>query len=161
MSNFENELVHAFNDLGERKNVDAVAYRVKQAKYTGQWCDVLVDSPHDALYVAVENKSIKTGNREKLYFTQHFSEKEGMHQVEHFTQFLEKSGRTGFLGVEARYGRGKPKEAFLVPWHIVKSRFDNDKPGISLDRVKELVEAGIAVELERNAHKYRVPNTFL
>jgi hypothetical protein len=150
--------VHAFNTLAEENGVDAVAYRVKQAKYTGQWCDVLVDSPRDDLYIAVENKSLKTDNREKLYFTQHFSEKDGMHQVEHFTQFLNRSGRRGYLGLEVRRGRGKPKQAFLLPWHVVRERFQDGDTGLTIAFIDTHPRS---VELERNAHKYRIPNTFL
>lgn len=158
MSNFENQLVHAFNDLAESEDVAAVAYRVKQAKYTGQWCDVLVDSSRDDLYLAVENKSLKTDNRKKLYFTQHFSEKDGMHQVEHFTQFLEKSGRTGFLGLEVRHGRGTPKQAFLLPWRVVRERFRDGDTGLPIAFVENHPRS---VALKRKAHKYRIPNTFL
>ncbi len=154
MGNFENELVHAFNDLSADLNVPAVAYRLKQAKYTGQYCDVLVDSANPRLYVAVENKSIRRSNRKKLYFSQHFSEKAGKHQVEHFTEYLEKSGRRGFLALEVRYGRGKPKRAFLIPWETVQNTYEQGEAGLSIQEIEGM---GESVELRRNAHKYALP----
>lgn len=155
MTRFEQELVNAFNHHFGENNLRAVAHRIRQAKYTGQFCDVLVDSPREEFYLAVENKSLKQDSREKLYFTQHFSNGE-QHQVEEMNEFLRRSGRTGFLALEMRYGRGKPRRGFLLPWTIINTRFQGEATGITVQEIEEHPET---VELERS-DAYRIPEGF-
>ncbi|MFB6182452.1 MAG: hypothetical protein ABEI78_00155 [Candidatus Nanohaloarchaea archaeon] len=137
MTDFERELVNAFNTFFEEEDIDGIAHRKKQHRFSSQLCDVLVDSRHDMFYLAIENKSIKKSKTNKLYFTQHFSDSSEGHQVERITEFLNKSGRTGYLAVEVKRGRGRQRKAYLVPWKEVWDRYESGDPGISLEELKD------------------------
>jgi len=140
MTEFERELVKAFNRFFEEESIDGIAHRKKQHRFSSQLCDVLVDSPHEMFYLAVENKSVKTKSTGKLYFSQHFSESEKGHQVERISNFLDKSGRKGFLAVELKRGVGRPRKAFMVPWTEIRQRYENGEAGLSLDEIKSFPE---------------------
>jgi len=98
---------------------------------------VLVDSMQPQFYLAIENKSMKTESSNKLYFSQHFSESQDGHQVERITEFLNLSGRNGYLAVELRNGRGVPREAYLLPWPAIQQPYEDGKPGIPVDEIRE------------------------
>ncbi len=140
MTDFERELVNAFNSFFQDEDINGIAHRKKQHRFSSQLCDVLVDSPHDMFYLAIENKSVKTSSTNKLYFTQHFSESDNGHQVKRISNFLDRSGRTGFLAVEFKRGRGRSRKAFMVPWTVVRESFNGDKPGLSLEKIKQYPE---------------------
>ena len=140
MTDFERALVNSFNDFFEEEDLEGIAHRKKQHRFSSQLCDVLVDSPHEMFYLAIENKSVKTSSTNKLYFTQHFSESDGGHQVKRISNFLDRSGRTGFLAVELKRGRGRSRKAYMVPWKIVRERFENDETGIHIDEIQEYPE---------------------
>lgn len=153
MTEFERELVNAFNRFFDTNTVNAIAYRRKQHRFSSQFCDILVDSIHPEYYLAIENKSISTRATNKLYFSQHFTDNE-LHQVDRITNFLNKSGRTGYLAVEVKRGHGKPRKAFLIPWNHVHHRFTADETGIHLDELDQFTE------LDRNATDYTVEQVF-
>ncbi len=148
MTEFERELVNAFNKYFEEENIQGIAHRMKQHRFSSQLCDVLVDSSHETFYLAIENKSIKTKSTNKLYFTQHFSTSENGHQVERITRFLEKSGRKGYLAVELKRGRGRPRKAYMVPWSELLTAYNNDETGLHIDEIKQYPE------LFRNSEDY-------
>ena len=129
MEEFEGQLVDAINHWFEENGDKGVAYRLKQAKYTSQWLDVLVDSPQR--YMGIECKSIKTRTVNKIYFTQHFSD----NQVERITDYLNESGRDGFLAVELRRGRGRSRKAFIIPWDKVDKAYTSGQVGFALDEL--------------------------
>ncbi len=133
MTDFERALVNSFNNFFEQEGIEGIAHRKKQHRFSSQLCDVLVDSPHETFYLAIENKSIKTSSTNKLYFTQHFSDTEGGHQVERITDFVQRSGRKGYLAVELKRGRGRPRKAYMVPWEEVSHRYRNGEKGIHVD----------------------------
>jgi len=140
MPNFENELTKAINrSFGE----EGIACRRKQAKYTNQIFDILVDHPKN--YIAIECKSIKASSTNKLYWSQHFSD----NQIEKESNFLKKSGRNGFLAVELRRGRGKPKEAYLYGWLDLLDYY-RTKKGISIE---DVIEFGMEVCREEGEYK--------
>ncbi len=150
MQNFEMELVNSFNKFFEEKKIKAIAYRRKQAKFADQFCDVLVDSGHSEFYLAIENKSVNLNSTKKLYFSQHFHCNE-RDQLERITDFLEKSGRKGFLALEIREGRGKLKRAFLIDWEVIWEKYQNGEKGLDLTQIKKL--KGIK-ELKRQSKYY-------
>lgn len=150
MTDFERELVHAFNDFFENEEINGIAHRKKQHRFTSQVCDVLVDSQHEMFYLAIENKSVKTSSTNKLYFSQHFSQGQDMHQVTRISDFIDRSGRSGFLAVELKRGRGKPREAYMVPWQIVRERYENEETGLHLDEIREYPE------ILRNSESYSI-----
>lgn len=112
---FENDLVNGFNryfeetdDSREDEYRDGLAFRRRQAKGCSQVLDVLVDNP----FIGVECKSVDFRKYKKLYFSSHFSDG----QIERESEFLGRSGRSGFLAVELRRGRGRKKRFVGVPW---------------------------------------------
>ncbi|MCJ7450493.1 MAG: hypothetical protein MUP58_02025 [Candidatus Nanohaloarchaeota archaeon QJJ-9] len=150
MTDFERELVKAFNRFFEENHIDGIAYRRKQHRFSSQFCDLLVDSDHPDYYMAIENKSLKTSKNNTLYFSQHFSEANDKHQVERITDFVEKSGRKGFLAVELRRGRGKSRKAFLVPWKVVDRKYETEAVGLPIEKIKEFPE------IKRNGENYNI-----
>ncbi|HUK93052.1 MAG TPA: Holliday junction resolvase, partial [Methanomicrobiales archaeon] len=128
------------------------AYRLKQSKWSTQYVDVLVDSLDPRYYCAIECKSI---HGKKLYFSQHFHvDKNHVHQVESISAFLSRTGRRGYLAIEFRFGSGKTREAYLIPWDALV-RFYKSAPGIGIEEFREFIalprtpEGYALTELER------------
>lgn len=139
MTDFERALVNSFNEFFAEESIQGIAHRKKQHRFSSQLCDVLVDSPHETFYLAIENKSIKTSSTNKLYFSQHFSDTDEGHQVERITDFVNRSGRKGYLAVELKRGRGRSRKAFMVPWRDVVERYGS-KPGFSVEELSQYPE---------------------
>lgn len=140
MTDFERALVNSFNDYFEDEELEGIAHRKKQHRFSSQLCDVLVDSPHETFYLAIENKSIKESSTNKLYFSQHFSVSDGGHQIERITDFLNRSGRTGFLAVEIKRGRGKARQAYMVPWNYLLEMYQSDEAGVPIEDIRSFPE---------------------
>ncbi|MFB6077132.1 MAG: hypothetical protein ABEK12_03310 [Candidatus Nanohaloarchaea archaeon] len=154
MTEFERELVNAFNRFFEAAGPSGIAYRRKQHRFSSQFVDVLVDSIRPEFYLAIENKSISTSATNKLYFSQHFSESKDGHQVDRISRFLDRSGRTGYLAVEMKRGRGKPRRAFMIPWRALRQRYENDATGIHIDEFDSFIE------IDRDAEQYDIAPVF-
>jgi Holliday junction resolvase len=139
MSDFEREIVHCVNRYFRSHHVQGFAYRLKQHRFSSQYIDVLVDSLNPSYYLAIECKSILD---KKIYFSQHFhSDKNGIHQMDAITGFLKKTGRTGYLATEFRFGAGKANEAYLIPWETVLDHFRTNR-GIGLDDARTCIRLG-------------------
>ncbi|MCQ8903307.1 MAG: hypothetical protein NQU42_04355 [Methanothrix sp.] len=134
MAEFEWELVRAFNRFFEREKIEAIAYRLRQARFSAQHMDVLVDSRYPEYYLAIECKSLAAEG--PLYFKQHFS----CDQIERESRFIELSGRTGVLAVEFRGGRGRSKIAHLIPWSVVKDIRDSGMSCLGIETVESYPE---------------------
>lgn len=154
MTEFERELVKAFNRYFAGNDLQGIAYRRKQHRFSSQFLDVLVDSPHQQYYLGIENKSVKTSSSNKLYFSQHFSENDDGHQIDRISDFLQRSGRRGYLAVELKRGRGKPRRAFLVPWDSLERRWNEGHVGIPLEDLERFYE------IDRNAEDYDLAGLF-
>lgn len=154
MTEFERALVKAFNRFFDAAGERGIAYRRKQHRFSSQFVDVLVDSIRPEFYLAIENKSVSTSATNKLYFSQHFSESENGHQVDRISDFLDRSGRTGYLAVEVKRGRGRPRRAFMVPWRELRERWEEDATGIHIDELEEFPE------IERDSERYRIDHIF-
>jgi Holliday junction resolvase len=151
MSDFEREVVACFNRFFEERNLRGLAYRLKQHKFSTQFIDVLVDSLDPHYYLAVECKSIRG---KKLYFSQHFhTDRNRIHQVDAITTFLSRTGRRGFLAIEFRFGSGKTREAYLLPWEQVTDLYATTQ-GISIEEFRE----GLA--FRRSGDGYRLPELY-
>ncbi len=129
MAEFEWELVRSFNRFFEENGIDAIAYRLKQARFSAQPIDVLVDSRYPEYYLAIECKSLASEGA--LYFKQHFSRD----QIERESRFIELSGRTGVLALEFRRVGRKMKSAHLIPWTAVRDVYDSGAPCITIEMV--------------------------
>lgn len=132
---FERSIVHAFNGYAETYAKKLVAYRHYQMRFQPQLFDVLVDSGLPGLYLACECKSIDASKDHSIYFTQHFNRSGGVHQVERESNWLELSGRTGFLVVELRNYEGKRSACFFVPWEYLKGEYCLGRTGLSNDDI--------------------------
>jgi Holliday junction resolvase len=140
MTDFERALVNSFNSFFEEEEIEGIAHRKKQHRFSSQLCDVLVDSPHETFYLAIENKSVKVDSTNKLYFSQHFSKSDGGHQVERISDFIDRSGRKGFLAVEFKRGRGKSRRAYMVPWRELRRIYEKGEAGLHLDEIRSFPE---------------------
>jgi Holliday junction resolvase len=148
MAHFEREITYCINRFFTARQIHGFAYRLKQSKFSSQYVDVLVDSLDPRYYLAVECKSI---SGKKLYFSQHFhSDKKNVHQIDSITDFLGKTGRRGFLAVEFRFGAGKAKEAYLMPWSKVIELYGSCA-GIAIDDFRQ------CCALSRSGEAYDLP----
>ena len=152
MSDFEREMVTCLNRFFEAGKRLGFAYRLKQSKWSTQHVDVLVDSLDPRYYCAIECKSI---HGKKLYFSQHFhTDRNHVHQVDAISAFLSRTGRRGYLAIEFRFGSGRTREAYLIPWDaLVRSYLT--APGIAIDEFRGFItllrtpEGYVLRELER------------
>jgi len=130
MTEFEREIVRSFNKFFEQNQIDGIAYRIKQHRFSSQILDVLIDSSHEDYYLGIECKSVsaKTG---ALYFTQHF----GIDQIERIDDFLRRSGRKGLLAVELKHGKGKPRRAYIIKWTDLKKRYLAEGVGFTVEEI--------------------------
>jgi len=148
MANFEREITSCLNRFFAHRKTQGFAYRLKQSKFNTQYVDVLVDSLDPSYYLAIECKSI---SGKKIYFSQHFHfDKSHIHQVDSITDFIRKTGRRGFLAVEFRFGAGRAKEAYLMPWETLLGYYGN-VPGISIDDFR------LCCTLARSGEEYDLP----
>ncbi len=136
MGDFEWALVSALNSFFEKDCITAIAYRLKQSRFSAQFMDILVDSKTPEYYLAIECKSLDARKTKSLYFKQHFSLAAGAHQMERETDFITRSGRQGILAVELRYGAGKARTAHLVSWGEIFQRYNAGETGISLREIE-------------------------
>lgn len=140
MGNFEIEIARCLNRHMDTSASCGFAYRLKQGKYSYQYVDVLVDSLNPEYYLAIECKSLK-GKRINFKSNFHF-DKNGIHQIDMISNFLGQTGRRGYLAVEFRFGTGKPKEAYLMPWDKVLELFRGDNAGIGIDEFRKYTMLG-------------------
>jgi Holliday junction resolvase len=137
MGDFEWALVGALNSFFERDGIAAIAYRLKQSRFSAQLVDILVDSSHPEYYLAIECKSVDARKTKSLYFKQHFSSRAGAHQLARETEFITRSGRQGILAVELRWGGGRARSAHLVPWGQVFQSYSAGRSGITLEEIEQ------------------------
>lgn len=142
------------DDGFERKLVNHVkheistlhAYRRKQHRFSSQDIDILVDSEDSKHYLGIECKSIQTKKQSsKIYFSKAFSEdKDGVHQIERINDFLEKTGRKGYLAVAYRRGRGKTVQWYAINWKYLYHQYEKETvKGLTK---KELEENGFRID---------------
>jgi Holliday junction resolvase len=149
MSDFERDVVQCFNRFFEQEHIKGFAYRLKQHKFSAQYIDVLVDSLDPRYYLALECKSIRG---KKLYFSQHFhTDKNQIHQIDAISSFLRKTGRSGYLAVEFRFGSGRTREAYLMPWQRVQEFYAGTQ-GVSIDEFRQ------CLALKRSSEGYELPD---
>lgn len=160
----ENGMVKAINRFFQQNNLQGIAYRRKQHRFTSQFLDIMVDSAEDDIVdVAFEHKSWKTKSSKKLYFSQHFSDNtqddflNATHQVERVQEFKEKSGYEVYLAAEVRRGPGKPIKLFILPWTTVVERYENYKEdGSCAGFSPEWFEEN-ALEVGRSNSEWQIP----
>ena len=143
MSDFEREVVSCLNRFFEERRIRGFAYRLKQHKFSSQFIDVLVDCLDPRYYLAIECKSIRG---KKLYFSQHFHlDRNKVHQIDAISTFLARTGRRGYLAIEFRFGSGKAREAYLMPWERLQELHASTQ-GISIDEFRSCPTFGRSQE---------------
>jgi hypothetical protein len=152
MTEFEHMLVNSFNTYIEENGIRAISYRLKQHRFTPQFLDVLVDSLNPDLYLGIECKSISVDKgASALYFSQHFTvDKKGVHQIKRITDYLDKSGRRGFLAVELRLGTGYGREAYMVPWEELEKKYFAQNLKLTVEEIRSFPE------IKRDGKDYRI-----
>lgn len=156
MTEFERGLVNSFNNYFKENHMRGISYRLKQHRFTPQFLDVLVDSLNPDYYLGIECKSISVEKGAKaLYFTQHFTtDKKGVHQIERISDFLNHSGRCGFLAVELRFGAGKPREAYAIPWSALSKRYQSESLKFTIEEISlypSIIRSGGGYRVEPEA----------
>lgn len=138
----EADLVRSLNTLFADRYITAIAYRVKQARYTGQTCDICVDSLDRRYYLAIECKSVIGPNTPKLNFKHHFHEKtKADSQVRRITDFINASGRTGYLALELRKvpKQTHPKQTesvlYMIPWPIIREHWERGAVSMDINEI--------------------------
>ena len=152
MGDFEWSMVNSLNSFFQKEGIAAIAYRLRQSRFSTQLADILVDSKTPEYYLAIECKSLDTRKTRSLYFKQHFSTAAGAHQIERETDFITRSGRQGILAVELRHGAGKSRTAHLVPWGLIFDRYREGEAGVTLQEIQvnpPLGRKGGAYEISR------------
>jgi len=145
-NSFERDMVQCMNRYFTENRKRGFAYRLKQSTYNTQYVDIIVDSRDPSYYLAVECKSL-LGTR--LSFSSNFhKDKDGIHQIDNISGFIQYTGRTGYLAVEFRGGR--KNEAYMMPWNMVLEYF-----GSAASIPKDAFESCIC--LERISGGYRLP----
>src|SRR5690606_19125706 len=152
MTEFERMLVNSLNAYIEENGIKAISYRLKQHRFTPQFLDVLVDSLNPDLYMGIECKSISVDKgANALYFSQHFTvDKNGIHQIERISDYLNRSGRRGFLAVELRLGHGHGREAYIIPWKELEKEYFNQNLKLTLQEIRSFPE------IRREGKDYKV-----
>jgi len=152
MTEFERILVNSLNAYIEENGLKAISYRLKQHRFTPQFLDVLVDYLNPDLYMGIECKSISVGKgANALYFSQHFTvDKNGIHQIERISDYLNRSGRRGFLAVELRLGPGHGREAYIIPWKELEKEYLNQNLKLTLKEIRSFPE------IKREGKDYKV-----
>ncbi|MBO4301806.1 hypothetical protein J5839_00440 [Methanosarcinaceae archaeon] len=150
-NDFERMIVKSFNDYFTENHIRGISHRLKQHRFTPQFMDILVDSLNPDYYLGIECKSISVEKGAKaLYFTQHFTEdKNGVHQIERISGFLELSGRRGFLAVELRFGAGHGRKAYAIPWPVLQERYKTELK-FTIEEISQFPE------ITRSGGRYRV-----
>jgi hypothetical protein len=143
-NSFERDLTKAYNVFFRERGIKGYAYRLKQAIYADQLIDVLVDSPFEEFYQAVECKSMKVVKGKKSFGFHRFSDG----QIENENRFIDMTGRRGILAIEMRHDKvssdrvgkkGAPKayrEAYLVPWEIIWDKYLAGEKSITFDEIR-------------------------
>jgi hypothetical protein len=107
VSDFKQEIIHSPNRFFRTHHRQEFTCRFKQHKFGAQYADVLVNSPDPRYCPPIECKSISD---KKTCFTWYFySVRNKVHKADSITEFLAKTGRTGFPAIDFRFGAGKSK----------------------------------------------------
>lgn len=152
---FERDIVNALNRYFSLSLLNAIAYRRPQFRFHSQEFDIYVDSGIKGLYMAIECKSIDPNSTESLYWTQHFG---GLHQgcqLYRETDLLALTGRSGWLVVEARRGKGSRNSCYWIPWPVVHYSYMSGFPGL---KGSEIVTYP---SLDRQGGKYIIDDSFI
>ena len=134
--NFEVSIVDCFNRFYADNNIRAVALRLERSsRFSAHPCDVLSDTPNrKEYYFGIEAKSLRYTGQGKLHFSSHFQNKGK--QLDRMMEFLDMSGRDGYLAVQLEDKKNKTREAYLLDIEPVYSIYQDGEPGIKVDFIR-------------------------
>jgi len=136
---FERDMVRAFNVYFLENGIDALAYRRWAPERSHQEFDLVCDSADIGFYLAIECKSVSEQSTKALYFKSHFSAPNGNHQLDRERDWLRRTGRIGLLAVEIRAGKGKQREAYMIPFMEVMDVYRAGATGLPLANVRHYI----------------------
>jgi len=129
MTQLESIVVEKINKWLKENKIKAIAYRrFGPNRFVNQFCDILIDSSNKKYYLAIEVKKL---TYPKLYFTDL-----PKNQVKNMTDFLSKSGRTGFLIMGLYDKKGKEITFDVVNHNFVEQQMYDGKKGIIFNNVE-------------------------
>ncbi|MDD3317665.1 MAG: hypothetical protein PHY07_09395, partial [Methanosarcina sp.] len=70
--------------------------------------------------------------------------------IERISDYLNKSGRRGFLAVELRMGAGYSREAYMIPWDELEKEYLAQNLKLTLEEIRSFPE------IKREGKDYRV-----
>ncbi len=130
MPKYENKFV---NQTKEQDGESRIAFRLKQAEYSGQQGDVLFLSSNYPNCV-LEGKKL-SGSPEKgddtcynsYYFTEHAKQ-----QYKETKDFAQKAGLTFLYFLYCTYGRGRKANFYVIPASYFEEDIENNKDTIKI-----------------------------
>jgi len=102
----ESTLVSSLNAHFNSKRICAIAYRLKQSRFAGQYTDINIDSRDDKWYLAIEVK-MKRGKHALNFNSDFTTDIEGVHQLTRLIEYAKVSGRRAIIYLYCRMGQGK------------------------------------------------------
>ena len=150
MGDFEWALVNSLNSFFEKDGIAAIAYRLKQSRFSGQLMDILVDSKIPEYYLAIECKSLdaRKTNRSTSSSTS-ASPPERTRWRARRSSSPAREGRASWRWSCAT-APAKRRSAHLVPWGQIFQSYNAGKTGLSLRDIE------INPPLERKGGAYRI-----
>ena len=102
----EAPLVETLNSHFYSNRICALSYRLKQSRFSGQLCDINVDSRIYEWYLAVEVK-MKRGKQALNFNSDFTTDIHDVHQLTRLIEYAKVSGRKPIVYLYCRMGAGK------------------------------------------------------
>jgi hypothetical protein len=122
MGHYENDLVVKLTNHFTAFDIDAIAYRNKQSRFSEQLCDINVDSILPEWYLAIEVKS-KRGKRALNFQNDFTTDQDGTHQITRLYDFACLSGRSPLIVLCCRMGKGNPNKVYVFDAVDIYNRY--------------------------------------
>jgi len=106
MNVFESKVVKLINQISRKDNILIHCKRNVQNRFCTQYVDIILDCGSSNYYLAIECKRVRTNI---FYFSRYFHSK----QIILISEYLENSGRAGFIALEFK------KNICLIPWSLL------------------------------------------
>lgn len=126
-------LVQKLNDYFHSNRVCALAYRLKQSRFSGQLCDINVDSLDNNWYSAVEVK-MKRGKKALNFNSDFTTDINGEHQLTRLIEYAKVSGRRPIIYLLCRMGVGRKVLRYSFDAHYIYNCYRN---GITSIKAKD------------------------
>ena len=132
----EAPLVEALNSYFYSNRICALSYRLKQSRFSGQLCDINVDSRIYEWYLAVEVK-MKRGKQALNFNSDFTTDMEGVHQLTRLIEYAKVSGRKPIVYLYCRMGAGKKVLKYSFDAHQLYAMYNNGCKSIKANQFEE------------------------